>query len=130
MDTVKLTELGPEKLRRAMRHRFDAVIECTAVPDIFELALELIRPRGTLVAESTLSKTGELNLNKVVVNEIQVQGSRCGPFDKVLQCLTEVTTAGWLNMADLIVQEFSLSAALTAFHRAAQPCVPKVLLRP
>ncbi len=130
VETVEVSGARGPGLQHEMHHRFDVVIECAATPTIYDFALELVRPRGTLVIKSTLSDAGHLDLNTVVVNEIQVQGSRCGPFDKALVWLTEVTASGWLDVDSLMDQEFALATGLAAFHRAAQPGVAKVLLRP
>ncbi len=128
--TVAASGARPAALPADMRHGFDVVIECAATPTIYDLALALVRPRGTLVVKSTLSAAGHLDLNTVVVNEIRVQGSRCGPFARALAWLTEVVASGWLDVDSLLDREFPLAAGVAAFRRAAQPGVAKVLLRP
>ena len=130
VETADASDVHVADWKRAMHYHFDVVIECAATSTIYDLALELVRPRGTLVVKSTLSEAGHLDLNTVVVNEIRVQGSRCGPFDKALEWLTEVTASGWLDIGSLMDQEFSLAEGLAAFCRAAQPGVSKVLLKP
>lgn len=130
VETVEVSAERAADLQRAMRRRFDVVIECAATPTIYDLALDLIRPRGTLVVKNTLSAASRLDLNTVVVNEIRGQGSRCGPFAKALEWLVEVTGSGWLDVDSLLDREFSLAAGLAALRRAAQPGVSKVWLKP
>jgi threonine dehydrogenase-like Zn-dependent dehydrogenase len=66
----------------------DIVVESTGTPEGFNLGLELTRPRGTLALKTTCGlDTVNVNSTKVVVNEICIQGSRCGPFDKAIEIL-------------------------------------------
>lgn len=67
----------------------DIVVEATGNPDSMNLALELVRPRGTVALKSTPGTPAKLvNLTKIVVDEIRIQGSRCGPFDKAIELLS------------------------------------------
>ena len=60
----------------------DLVVEASGVPEGFEQAMRLVRPRGTIAQKTTcgIPSTG-VDTTKLVVDEITVQGSRCGPFD-------------------------------------------------
>src|SRR5213080_534851 len=60
--------------------RVDLVVECTGAAQGLEMALRLVRPRGTVILKSTVSATTVLHLAPIVIDEICVQGSRCGPF--------------------------------------------------
>ncbi len=104
--------------------RWDVVVEATGSPGGFALARKAIRPRGTLVMKSTYK--GELNLNfsSIVVDEINIIGSRCGPFEPALRLME----SGQVDPAALIVEEFKLGDALKAFERAAGAGVLKVLV--
>jgi threonine dehydrogenase-like Zn-dependent dehydrogenase len=105
---------------------FDFVVEVTGNPAGFAQALRLIRPLGTLILKSTFAGDSQLNLTKIVVDEINIIGSRCGPFAAALRLLAQDA----VNTDSFIAAEYPLSDALTAFEKAAQPGVLKVLLRP
>src|SRR6266702_8478400 len=57
--------------------RVDVVIECSGSPQGLELAMRLVRPRGTIVLKSTVADKTTLHLAPIVIDEIRVQGSRC-----------------------------------------------------
>jgi alcohol dehydrogenase len=66
----------------------DIVVEATGTPEGLSLALELVRPRGTLALKTTCGLvTASVNSMRVVVDEVRIQGSRCGPFDKTIEML-------------------------------------------
>src|SRR5207248_8541762 len=67
----------------------DVAIECTGNPEGFALARRAVRPRGTIVLKSTYAGDTRLNLSAVVVDEITLVGSRCGPFAPALALLHE-----------------------------------------
>jgi threonine dehydrogenase-like Zn-dependent dehydrogenase len=103
---------------------FDLVVECTGDPSGFHQAVLAVRPRGTIVLKSTYAGALALDLSAVVVNELTLVGSRCGPFPRALRLLAE----GALDVAPLIHARYPLGSALTAFEHAQQPGVLKVLL--
>ncbi|RMG99959.1 MAG: Zn-dependent alcohol dehydrogenase [Chloroflexi bacterium] len=105
---------------------FDFVVEATGNEAGFAHSLRLVRPRGTLILKSTFHGQTTLDLTKLVVAEINVVGSRCGPFAPALRLLAEEA----VPVRDTIEAEYSLSDALTAFEHAARPGVRKVLIRP
>ncbi len=106
--------------------KMDVVVEATGSPTGFEMALQAVRPRGKIVLKSTHRGCVEVNLSSIVVNEITLMGSRCGPFASALRLLA----SGAINPSPLIVARYPLSKGLTAFEHAAQPGVLKVLLEP
>ncbi len=105
---------------------FDLVVEATGNADGFATSLHLIRPAGTLILKSTFQGTANLDLTKVVVSEINIIGSRCGPFAPALRLLAR----NQVNVQALIDGEYPLAEGLAAFNHAAQPGVRKILLRP
>ncbi|MCP4357259.1 MAG: alcohol dehydrogenase catalytic domain-containing protein [Chloroflexi bacterium] len=105
---------------------FDLVVEVTGNEAGFAQALRLVRPRGTLILKSTFTGTSRLDLTKLVVAEINVVGSRCGPFAPALRLLE----ANAVDVYSLIDAEFPLDDGLNAFKFAASKGVKKVLLRP
>ncbi len=104
--------------------RADVVVECTGNPEGFELARRAVRPRGTLVLKSTYAGETRINLSSIVVDEIAVLGSRCGPFTKALDLLSR----GAVEVQPLIHARYALRDGPAAFEHAARPGVMKVLL--
>lgn len=108
---------------RLAGERFDLVVDCTGQPAGLATARRLVRPRGRLVLKSTFNAPSELSLTMVVVDEIQLLGSRCGPFAPALRLLER----GLIATDPLISARFPLSAGPQAFA-AAQGAL-KVLLQ-
>ena len=105
---------------------FDLVVEASGAPSGFELAMDLLRPRGVLVLKSTFQGSTEINSARIVVDEISVVGSRCGRFAPALELLRNKS----VDVESLISDEFRLADGLRAMERVAEPGVMKVLLRP
>ncbi len=104
----------------------DLVVDCTGKPAGLALARRLVRPRGRLVLKSTTHAWSELDLTMVVVDEVALLGSRCGPFAPALRLLER----GLVDVESLIDSEYPLAQGLEAFARAAAPGALKVLVRP
>lgn len=104
--------------------RFDIAVDCTGNPSGFDLARRSLRPRGTLVIKSTYADRLTVDMSALVVDEITVIGSRCGPFAKALATLA----AGEVEVLPLIHGRYPLGEALQAFAHAQQPGTLKVLL--
>jgi threonine dehydrogenase-like Zn-dependent dehydrogenase len=105
--------------------RVDLVVECSGAAQGLELALRMVRPRGTLVLKSTVSAMSTLQLAPIVIDEIHVQGSRCGPFAPALRALSRKLVA----VDPLIHARYALDEGLAAFRHAEQKGVLKVLVR-
>jgi len=103
----------------------DLVVECTGAPAGFEAAQRLVRPRGTLALKSTYHGLVQADLSRLVVDEVQVVGSRCGPFGAALRLLSQ----GLVDVTSLIHAEIRLDEAPAGLELAAQPGVLKVLVR-
>ena len=104
---------------------FDVAIECSGNPDGFEIARRAVRPRGTIVMKSTYAGGLTMNASSLVVDEISLIGSRCGPFDKAIDLLA----AQRVEVRDLIDAIYPLDDALTAFEHAQRKGALKVLLK-
>ncbi len=77
-----------EALAQLGQQPADVVVEVTGSPDGFASALQLVRPSGTLVLKSTFAgRLRDFDVSSLVVDEITLVGSRCGPFDKALAAL-------------------------------------------
>ncbi len=104
---------------------FDLAVECTGNPAGFAIARRALRPRGTLVLKSTYAGRLELDASAVVVDEITVIGSRCGPFAPALRLLAE----GGVDVAPLVAARYPLEEGVAAFEHASGRGVLKVLLQ-
>lgn len=110
----------------AADNSFDVVVEATGNDQGLVQALRLVRPLGTLVLKSTYAGSVTLSLTKIVVDEIKVIGSRCGPFAPALRLLSQRQ----IMVEPLIDGRYPLADGLAAMAHAAQHGVRKVLLHP
>ncbi len=108
------------------RHWFDYVIEATGTHAGFRQALELLKPQGVLVLKSTVAQSDSVNLAPVVINEIKVIGSRCGPFQPALTMLE----SGKIDLSGMISGIYPLENWQDAFCEARDKKSMKVLISP
>lgn len=106
--------------------RFAFIVEATGNETGWQTALRLVRPLGTIILKSTFVGQPAIAMSDLVVREITVVGSRCGPFAPALRLLAN----GRINTQALIDAEYPLRQGLIALTHAAKPGVRKVLLRP
>ncbi|HEY8712896.1 MAG TPA: alcohol dehydrogenase catalytic domain-containing protein [Thermoanaerobaculia bacterium] len=104
---------------------FDVAIECTGNPEGFAIARKALRPRGTLVMKSTYAGNLNVNASSLVVDEITLVGSRCGPFAPALALLAEHK----VDVRPLIHATYSLDDSVQAFEYAQRRGTMKVLIR-
>lgn len=104
----------------------DVVIEATGSPAGLDRALSLVRPRGTVVLKSTFHGAPTVATSRIVIDEVHVLGSRCGPFAPAARALAE----GRVDPLPLVDATYPLREALAAFEHAQRPGVLKVLLDP
>jgi len=102
----------------------DLVVEATGNPQGFAIARRLVRPGGTLVMKSTYAGDLTVNASMLVVDEITLVGSRCGPFAPALALLA----SGEVEVRDLIAARYALRDGVQAFAEAGRPGVLKVLV--
>jgi len=100
------------------------VVECTGDAGAVDRAMDLVRPRGTLAVKSTPGVPGVVALTRLVVDEIRLQGSRCGDFDKALAWLSATS----VPVEDLVEATFSLDRVGEALEAASR--LAKVMVRP
>jgi threonine dehydrogenase-like Zn-dependent dehydrogenase len=103
---------------------YDIVVEASGTPEGFEFALQLVKPRGTVVLKSTAARGKEINLAPVVIKEIQVTGSRCGPFEPALRALSQRL----INVRPLIAEIYKPEQAKEAFEKARSKDSLKVII--
>ena len=106
------------------RAQADVVVECTGNAEGLDLARAAVRPRGTIVLKSTYRGSASVDISRIVVDEITLVGSRCGPFAPALALLAD----GRVDVRPLVHARFPLHEAVAAFAEAARPGVMKVLL--
>jgi alcohol dehydrogenase len=106
------------------RHDQDVVVDCTGSAGGFELAMQMVRPRGTIVLKSTFAAGKAINLAPLVVDEITVVGSRCGPFKEAIRALA----AKEIDVVSLIHRRMRLEQGVEAMALAGKAGVLKVIL--
>ncbi len=107
------------------RLRADVVAECTGTASGLATALAIARPRGTVFLKSTVAGNASLDLAPAVINEIRIQGSRCGRFEPAIEALA----AKRVDVSKMVSDTFPLERGAEAFQRAMAPGVLKVLLQ-
>ena len=135
----RLTILGrhPEKLQilasrgihtsrdpASLSPGLDVVVEATGTPDGFALARQYVRPRGTIVLKSTYHGQTAVDVTSIVVHEITVVGSRCGPFPTAIALLREAA----IDVESLIHKRFPIERGTDAFAYAATKGALKVIM--
>lgn len=106
------------------RHDQDVVIDCTGSAAGFELAMQMVRPRGSIVLKSTVAEGKPLNLAPLVIDEVTVIGSRCGPFREAIRALSTRD----VDVTTLIHRRMKLEQGVEAMDLAGRGGVTKVLL--
>lgn len=110
---------------KKIKEAFPLLVEATGSPTGLALAQQMTEPRGTLVLKSTFHGAASVETWPIVVKELTVVGSRCGPFAKALALLR----ADKVDLRPLITRTFSLADAQKAIRFAQKPGVMKVLLK-
>ena len=102
--------------------RYDIVVDCTGNPSGWKFARKLVRPRGTIVLKSTFHGSQETCLTPVVVDEVTITGSRCGPFPPALRLLEQKL----VDVKSLVEAEYPIDKAVEAFQHARRPGALKI----
>jgi threonine dehydrogenase-like Zn-dependent dehydrogenase len=105
--------------------RFDVVIDASGSPSGLTTALEIVKPRGTVVLKSTHHGTTSLDTAQIVVNEVKIVGSRCGRFGPAIDLLA----SGRVELNSLVSLRLPLEEGLLAFEEAAVTANMKVILQ-
>ena len=141
--TVRCVGKHPEKLslceKWGVKHRLlddvglradqDIVVDCTGSADGLVTAMQMVRPRGKIVLKTTTAQRenqSPIDLSPLVVNEIELIGSRCGPFREALEALS----TNKVDVVSLISKRMKLSDGVEALKAAAHKDAIKVLLEP
>jgi len=124
VERISLEELDTRRGRQ--EGGWPLVVECTGRPEGFQTALAMVRPCGVVALKSTIAAGYDVNLAPIVINEVRVVGSRCGPFSKALAALA----AGEVSVAPLISRETTLRAGVAELLAPPGGGHVKTLLRP
>lgn len=116
IDAVEMDELPHQSAQ--------VVVDVTGNPEGFAQALDLVKPRGTIVIKSTYVGAIQADMTRVMVDEIRIVGSRCGPFDAALRLLA----SGLIDTKSLIDARYDFNQAVQAMDHATQKGILKVLL--
>ncbi len=103
---------------------FDVVVDATGSDSGIALAVELVKPRGTIVVKSTMASRDVFDINRLVIDEITLVGSRCGPFDVALRALEK----GVIDFEPLISGVIPLENGVEAIRMAERKENIKILL--
>ncbi len=105
--------------------RAEICVDCTGNPDGFSIAMSHLRARGKLILKTTVADPAKIDLNQIVVNELNIIGSRCGVFEPALSLLSQKL----IDVEPLITKVFPFDEIEQAFTLAAKPESIKVLIR-
>lgn len=118
---------APEDAAKALEltggMKFDNVVEATGTPEGLYQAMEMVRPRGTIHLKSTHGLPVQFDSTKVAVDELRIQGSRCGPFDEAIDLLNRRA----VTVEQMITHRFPLERCKEAFKSAASGSTIKTI---
>ena len=119
--------MAGEPIAREFIDTFDVVAEATGAESGFSTARKIVRPGGVIVLKSTFARPiAEFDSSGLVVDEVQVVGSRCGPFAPALRMLDQER----VSVDDMIDGRYALDDAVDALEYAGRSGVLKVLIDP
>lgn len=125
LSILKARNIPARTSPEGMEKKLDLVIDCTGSAEGLSTALDLVRPGGTVILKTTVADRGGGDLNRLVIDEVNLLGSRCGPFPPALQALEERR----VDVRPLISKVFPLDEGVEAVWHASQKGVLKVLVR-
>lgn len=105
--------------------RAEICVDCTGSPEGIGVAMQHMKPRGKLILKTTVADPTKIDLNQIVVNELNIIGSRCGVFEPALSLLGQKL----IDVEPLISKVFPFDEIIDAFKFASNPDVIKVLIR-
>jgi threonine dehydrogenase-like Zn-dependent dehydrogenase len=110
--------------KKTGKNQFDIVIDCTGSSSGISKALDIVRPGGKIVLKTTVAEPVPLDVNRFVIGEISLIGSRCGPFLPAIHAIEKKS----VHLSNLVSAKFPLEAGLKAFEFASRRGVLKVML--
>ncbi|MBI5816627.1 MAG: zinc-binding dehydrogenase [Nitrospinae bacterium] len=123
-----LSKLGIETMEasaaRNIEWEYDVVVDATGSASGMQDAARMVKPRGTIVMKTTVADQRAIDLNALVINEITVTGSRCGPFPKAIEALKK----GEVDPEPLISCIMNLDGGAAILENAKRKDVIKALI--
>jgi threonine dehydrogenase-like Zn-dependent dehydrogenase len=107
--------LAAERADGATSSGFDVVVDVTGRPEGLQRAIDLARPRGSVVMKTTSHGAAPFTAWPAVVNEVTLVGSRCGPFVPAIALLA----SGAVRVDSLVSAVLPLDDHAQAFALAA-----------
>jgi threonine dehydrogenase-like Zn-dependent dehydrogenase len=120
-----VTDILSEVKRQTKGEPFDVVIEASGSASGLPLAIGLVKARGQVVLKTTVKGNVSLDLSQVVVNELQLIGSRCGRFETAIKLLQDKS----VDVGALVTDRLPLEEGLLAFEKAAVSNSMKIILQ-
>ncbi len=102
----------------------DIVIEATGTPKGISDAINIVRSRGKIIVKTTCGRPSIVNLTEIVVREIEIIGTRCGPFNKAIDMLANRK----IEVLKLISHRFELENIIEAFKLIEEKKALKILI--
>ena len=125
MNIAKSLGIRVVEMNSIIQNAYDVVVEASGSPSGFELALKLVRPRGIFVLKSTTHKLIPLHSARIVIDEIQLIGSRCGPFKPALRLLEKQQ----IKVQPLISKVFSLDQEKSDLFSSGRVFLKKIFIK-
>lgn len=104
---------------------FDVVVDCAGSSSGLQTALGLVRPRGTIVMKTTVAGEHQTSLASIVIDEINLIGSRCGPFGKAIDAISQ----NRFELTNFVSGRFAIENYEAAFQRAQEKDTLKVVIK-
>ena len=104
----------------------EVVVDATGSPGGFQAARRAVKPTGTLLMKSTYAGDLTVDASSLVVDEINLIGSRCGPFEPAVRLLEQKL----IDPTPLIAGTYPLQEWKRALEHVRGKGVLKVLLSP
>jgi len=126
-DQIKLLKnLGIHTISESDAHtkKFDVVVEASGSEKGIDYALRAVRSRGIVVMKTTTAETVSVNMSQIVVNEVTIIGSRCGPFKPALELLVNEN----INPIPMISARYPIDSGILGFQHADKPGVMKIII--
>lgn len=125
LEVIKKMGIKTEMSASLGAREFDYVIECSGSRDGLKRACDLVMPGGTVILKTTLAGNGAFDLNQIVIDEISIVGSRCGPFPPAIRVLERKT----INVTSLISGVFPIEDGVEAFKFASNKESLKAIIK-
>jgi L-iditol 2-dehydrogenase len=106
INRLKMQDVAGEIRRLTGELGADIVLDATGNPEAFSEITRSCRSRGKIHVKSTYGLATPINLTELVVREISIYTSRCGPFKKAL----DGVKSGQIKVSELISAEFTLDS--------------------